>query len=108
MSADALAQAFTRMIISKEFVSEVDEDASTALGSFDLTDAEATLLADAAREGVDLMADGEGMAMKRIGAELQGAHGQITEETQAALSDAVQERMRAQLERIKIDPQMLK
>ena len=78
MSADALAQAFTRLISSKEFVSQVREDEDAALGTFDLTDAEANLLADAAHEGVELMGDGEGKAMKRIGAELQGVHGQIT------------------------------
>jgi hypothetical protein len=108
MSTDALAQAFTRLISSEEFVSEVREDEDAALGSYDLSKEEAGLLAEAAHEGVEMMGDGEGRAMKRIGAQLQGDSGQITEETQAALGDAVQERMRAQLERIKIDPQMLK
>ena len=46
-------------------------------------------------------------AMKRMAAEHQGAHGQITPETQDALTRAVQERIRAQLSKIKIDPQKL-
>ncbi len=108
MSADALAQAFTRMLASEEYVSRVAEDPGAALGDLDLTEHETGLLTDAAREGVTLMGDDEGMAMKRIGAELQGAHGQISEETQAELTRAVQERMKAQLARINIDPQMLK
>ncbi len=108
MSADALAQAFTRMLGSAEFVSRIAEDPAAALGGFDLTDAERGMLTDAAREGVELMGADEGLAMKRIAAEIQGAHGQISDETQAALSRAVQERMHAQLAKIKIDPQMLK
>lgn len=108
MSTDALAQAFTRMLGSDEFVSQVAEDAAAALTEFELTDIERGMLTDAAREGVTMMTEDEGIAMKRIAAEIQGAHGQITPETQDALSRAVQERMRAQLSRVKIDPQNLR
>lgn len=108
MSTDALAQAFTRMLGSDEFVSQVAEDAAAALAEFDLTDIEKGMLTDAAREGVTMMTEDEGVAMKRIAAEIQGAHGQITPETQDALTRAVQERIRGQLAKIKIDPQKLR
>lgn len=107
MTAEAMAQAFTRMLKSEEYSAEVAADA-VALDSFDLSDGERKMLTDAAAEGIMMMGEDEGGSMKRIAAELQSRHGQISDETQAALGRAVQERIRSQLDRVRIDPQTLK
>ncbi len=108
MSIDALAQAFTRMLGDEEFVAQIKDDPTGTLAEYDLTAIESGMLADAAREGVELMTEDESTAMKRIAAEIQGAHGQISPETQEALTKAVQERMRAQLSKLNIDPNDLR
>jgi len=106
MSADALAQAFTKMLGSSNFVQEIKADPAAALSEFDLEETERDLLAAAAAEGVESIGEEHGDAMKRIAEELSRNEDAVSPATRAALSTAVRQKMMEQLARANIlDPE---
>jgi len=97
MTTEALAKGFTRMLTEPVFADQVARNADAALGYLELQDHEKKLLADAAAEGVDSMGEERGGAMKRVATEMASHKEDISEPTQAALSQAVQQKMMEQL-----------
>ena len=102
MTTENLARVFVRMLTEPVFADHVKRDPDKALSSFDLTDHETGLLINATHEGVDSMGEDDGGAMKAVAAEMGQHQADISEETQAALSKAVQQKMMEQLERADI------
>ena len=106
MSADALAQAFTKMLGSPTFVQEIKADPAAALAEFDLEAQEADLLTAAAVDGVDSIGEEHGDAMKSIAEELSRNEDAVSPATREALSLAVRQKMMEQLARANIlDPE---
>ena len=106
MSADALAQAFTKMLGSSTFVQEVKADPAGSLADLDLETREIDLLVSAAVEGVESIGEEHGDAMKRIAQELSKNEDAVSPDTRNALSLAVRQKMMEQLARANIlDPE---
>ena len=102
MTTEALAKGFTRMLTDPVFADQVARNPDTALAYLDLEENEKKLLADAGTEGVDTMGQEHGGAMKRIATVMSENSADITAPTQAALSQAVQQKMMEQLARADI------
>ncbi len=102
MTIENLAKAFIRMLTEPVFADHVKREPDKALGGFDLSDHERGLLINAAHEGVDSMGEDGGGAMKVIAGEMAQNQADISAETQAALSQAVQQKMMEQLARADI------
>jgi hypothetical protein len=102
MTTEALAQGFTRMLTDAVFADQVKRNPAAALGYLDLEEHESQLLANAAAEGVDSMGEEHGGAMKAVAVEMGRNQAEISEPTQAALSQAVQQKMMEQLARADI------